>query len=167
MSFSVDVCHAFVLDGPCRSWACATERGEEREHFLSVLRSAIKSALTGHQWRLRDDTPPGQEEVWTPLLVFFTWKRKSFLLARRCIVLQYMSTSILVTMNLYTFTTSWYCMRPLWIYMYIWIHIIPEQNTVEKTAKSFTVLWQCGIINVAHWNLVVISVLLHSKSFIA
>ncbi|KAK5847915.1 hypothetical protein PBY51_017006 [Eleginops maclovinus] len=43
------VCHAFVLEGPCRSWVCATERGEEREHFLSVLRPAIESALTGHQ----------------------------------------------------------------------------------------------------------------------
>uniref|UniRef100_A0A8C4EL76 DH domain-containing protein n=1 Tax=Dicentrarchus labrax TaxID=13489 RepID=A0A8C4EL76_DICLA len=43
------VSHAFVLEGPCRSWVCATERGEEREHFLSVLRSAITSALTGHQ----------------------------------------------------------------------------------------------------------------------
>ncbi|XP_074482733.1 epithelial cell-transforming sequence 2 oncogene-like isoform X1 [Sebastes fasciatus] len=43
------VCHAFVLEGPCRSWVCATERGEEREHFLSVLRSAINSALRGHQ----------------------------------------------------------------------------------------------------------------------
>ncbi|XP_028427223.1 epithelial cell-transforming sequence 2 oncogene-like [Perca flavescens] len=43
------VCHAFVLEGPCRSWVCATERGEDREHFLSVLRSAINSALTGHQ----------------------------------------------------------------------------------------------------------------------
>ncbi|XP_070786926.1 epithelial cell-transforming sequence 2 oncogene-like [Enoplosus armatus] len=41
--------HAFVLEGPCRSWICATDRGEEREHFLSVLRSAINSALTGHQ----------------------------------------------------------------------------------------------------------------------
>ncbi|XP_023276135.1 epithelial cell-transforming sequence 2 oncogene-like [Seriola lalandi dorsalis] len=43
------VCHAFVLEGPCRSWVCATERGEERDYFLSVLRSAITSALTGHQ----------------------------------------------------------------------------------------------------------------------
>ncbi|XP_039997905.1 epithelial cell-transforming sequence 2 oncogene-like [Xiphias gladius] len=43
------VCHAFVLEGPCRSWVCATQRGEERDHFLSVLRSAIDSALTGHQ----------------------------------------------------------------------------------------------------------------------
>ncbi|XP_032362186.1 epithelial cell-transforming sequence 2 oncogene-like isoform X2 [Etheostoma spectabile] len=43
------VSHAFVLDGPCRSWVCATERGEDREHFLSALRSAINSALTGHQ----------------------------------------------------------------------------------------------------------------------
>ncbi|XP_070711954.1 epithelial cell-transforming sequence 2 oncogene-like [Pempheris klunzingeri] len=41
--------HAFVLEGPRRSWVCATERGEEREYFLSVLRSAVKSALTGHQ----------------------------------------------------------------------------------------------------------------------
>ncbi|XP_068575995.1 epithelial cell-transforming sequence 2 oncogene-like [Cebidichthys violaceus] len=41
--------HALVLEGPRRSWVCATERGEEREHFLSVLRSAISSALTGHQ----------------------------------------------------------------------------------------------------------------------
>ncbi|KAM6957974.1 epithelial cell-transforming sequence 2 oncogene-like [Tautogolabrus adspersus] len=43
------VSHAFVLEGPCRSWVCATGREEEREHFLSVLRSAIKSALKGHQ----------------------------------------------------------------------------------------------------------------------
>ncbi|KAM6893479.1 epithelial cell-transforming sequence 2 oncogene-like [Xenentodon cancila] len=43
------VCHAFVLEGPCRSWICATERGEEREHFLSVLRSAINAALMGHR----------------------------------------------------------------------------------------------------------------------
>ncbi|XP_044044502.1 epithelial cell-transforming sequence 2 oncogene-like [Siniperca chuatsi] len=43
------VCHSFVLEGPSRSWVCATERGEEREHFLAVLRSAINSALTGHQ----------------------------------------------------------------------------------------------------------------------
>lgn len=49
-SVSVDVCHAFVLKGPCRSWVCATERAEERDHFLSVLRSAINSALTEHQW---------------------------------------------------------------------------------------------------------------------
>ncbi|XP_073318273.1 epithelial cell-transforming sequence 2 oncogene-like [Pagrus major] len=42
------VSHAFVLEGPCRSWVCATERGEEREHFLYVLRSAIDSALTEH-----------------------------------------------------------------------------------------------------------------------
>ncbi|XP_062270657.1 epithelial cell-transforming sequence 2 oncogene-like [Scomber scombrus] len=43
------VCHAFVLEGPCRSWVCATKRGEERSHFLSVLSSAIKTALKGHQ----------------------------------------------------------------------------------------------------------------------
>uniref|UniRef100_UPI0037E8D5E6 epithelial cell-transforming sequence 2 oncogene-like n=1 Tax=Semicossyphus pulcher TaxID=241346 RepID=UPI0037E8D5E6 len=43
------VSHAFVLEGPCRSWVCATERGEEREHFLCVLRSAVKAALSGHQ----------------------------------------------------------------------------------------------------------------------
>ena len=49
MIFSVDVSHAFVLEGPCRSWVCATERGEEREHFLFVLRSAITTALTEHQ----------------------------------------------------------------------------------------------------------------------
>ncbi|XP_041835016.1 epithelial cell-transforming sequence 2 oncogene-like isoform X2 [Melanotaenia boesemani] len=41
--------HAFVLEGPRRYWVCATKRGEEREHFLSVLRSAINSALTGPQ----------------------------------------------------------------------------------------------------------------------
>ncbi|XP_068446805.1 epithelial cell-transforming sequence 2 oncogene-like [Clinocottus analis] len=40
--------HAFVLEGPRRSWVCATERGEEREHFLCVLRSATSAALTGH-----------------------------------------------------------------------------------------------------------------------
>ncbi|CAJ1087532.1 epithelial cell-transforming sequence 2 oncogene-like [Xyrichtys novacula] len=43
------VSHAYVLDGPCRSWVCAAEGAEEREHFLSVLRSAMKSALRGHQ----------------------------------------------------------------------------------------------------------------------
>lgn len=68
-SFSVDVSHAFVLEGPCRSWVCATERGEERDHFLSVLRSAITSALTGDQWRHRGDASARQEEVWTPLLL--------------------------------------------------------------------------------------------------
>ncbi|KAK2857006.1 hypothetical protein Q5P01_005741 [Channa striata] len=40
------VCHAFVLQGPCRSWVCATERGEEKDHFLFVLRAAIDAALT-------------------------------------------------------------------------------------------------------------------------
>ncbi|KAM3850738.1 epithelial cell-transforming sequence 2 oncogene-like [Diretmus argenteus] len=39
--------HAFVLEGPRRSWVCATESEEEREHFLSVLRSAIHTAVTG------------------------------------------------------------------------------------------------------------------------
>lgn len=68
-SFSVDVSHAFVLEGPRRSWVCATERGEERDHFLSVLRSAITSALTGDQWRHRGDASARQEEVWTPLLL--------------------------------------------------------------------------------------------------
>lgn len=48
---AADVSHAFVLEGPRRSWVCATARGEEREHFLSVLRSAIDAALAGHQWR--------------------------------------------------------------------------------------------------------------------
>ncbi|KAM9328359.1 LOW QUALITY PROTEIN: epithelial cell-transforming sequence 2 oncogene-like [Pholidichthys leucotaenia] len=43
------VSHAFVLEGPCRSWVCATERGQERDHFLSVLHSAINSALVEHQ----------------------------------------------------------------------------------------------------------------------
>ncbi|XP_042368845.1 epithelial cell-transforming sequence 2 oncogene-like [Plectropomus leopardus] len=43
------VSHAFILEGPCRSWVCATERGDEREHFLSLLHSAINSALTEHQ----------------------------------------------------------------------------------------------------------------------
>ncbi|XP_054864655.1 epithelial cell-transforming sequence 2 oncogene-like isoform X2 [Amphiprion ocellaris] len=43
------VSNAFVLQGPCRSWVCATESGEEKQHFLSVLRSAMKSALRGHQ----------------------------------------------------------------------------------------------------------------------
>ncbi|KAF6722229.1 Epithelial cell-transforming sequence 2 oncogene-like [Oryzias melastigma] len=41
--------HAFILEGPCRFWVCAIERGEEKEHFLSVLRSAVNSALTGHR----------------------------------------------------------------------------------------------------------------------
>uniref|UniRef100_A0A3Q3FK35 Coiled-coil domain containing 28A n=1 Tax=Labrus bergylta TaxID=56723 RepID=A0A3Q3FK35_9LABR len=49
MCSSVDVSHAFVLEGPCRSWVCASGREEEREHFMSVLRSSIKSALKGHQ----------------------------------------------------------------------------------------------------------------------
>ncbi|RVE75252.1 hypothetical protein OJAV_G00015060 [Oryzias javanicus] len=43
------VCHAFILEGPSRFWVCAIERGEEKEHFLSVLRSAIDSALTGRR----------------------------------------------------------------------------------------------------------------------
>ncbi|XP_074521092.1 epithelial cell-transforming sequence 2 oncogene-like [Halichoeres trimaculatus] len=43
------VSHAFVLEGPCRSWVCATERAEDRETFLCVLRSAVKAALRGHQ----------------------------------------------------------------------------------------------------------------------
>lgn len=49
MASSADVRHAFVLEGPRRSWICATEQGEGRERFLSVLRSAMNSALTGHQ----------------------------------------------------------------------------------------------------------------------
>lgn len=43
-----DVSHAFVLEGPRRSWVCATERDVERDVFLSVLRSAINTALAGH-----------------------------------------------------------------------------------------------------------------------
>ncbi|TNM94122.1 hypothetical protein fugu_002298 [Takifugu bimaculatus] len=39
------VSHAFVLDGPGRSWVCATERGQEKDYFLSALRSTIRSAL--------------------------------------------------------------------------------------------------------------------------
>lgn len=46
---TVDVRHAFVLEGPCRSWVCATERGEDMDRFLSALRSAINSALTTDQ----------------------------------------------------------------------------------------------------------------------
>lgn len=56
---SADVSHAFVLEGPCRSWVCATERHEEREKFLCVLRSAVKLALRGHQWRRREKTRLG------------------------------------------------------------------------------------------------------------
>nr|XP_015802154.2 epithelial cell-transforming sequence 2 oncogene-like [Nothobranchius furzeri] len=41
--------HAFILESPSRSWVCATERGGERECFLSALRLAVKSALRGHQ----------------------------------------------------------------------------------------------------------------------
>ncbi|KAM9836006.1 epithelial cell-transforming sequence 2 oncogene-like [Aulostomus maculatus] len=40
------VSHAFVLEGPCRSWVCATDSSEERDHFLSVLRLAVTTALT-------------------------------------------------------------------------------------------------------------------------
>nr|XP_061841317.1 epithelial cell-transforming sequence 2 oncogene-like [Nerophis lumbriciformis] len=40
------VSHAFVLEGPCRSWVCTTEHGEEMEHFLCVLRSTMQTALT-------------------------------------------------------------------------------------------------------------------------
>uniref|UniRef100_UPI003AB083F1 epithelial cell-transforming sequence 2 oncogene-like n=1 Tax=Centroberyx gerrardi TaxID=166262 RepID=UPI003AB083F1 len=43
------VSHAFVLQGPIRSWVCATERGEEKEQFLSALRSAIHTAVMGQQ----------------------------------------------------------------------------------------------------------------------
>lgn len=38
--------HAFVLGAPGRTWVCATERGEDRDHFLSALRAAMSSALT-------------------------------------------------------------------------------------------------------------------------
>ncbi|XP_055360265.1 epithelial cell-transforming sequence 2 oncogene-like [Betta splendens] len=41
--------HAFVLEGPSRSWVCATEKGAERDHFLSVLRAAVDAALTAPQ----------------------------------------------------------------------------------------------------------------------
>ncbi|XP_051913673.1 epithelial cell-transforming sequence 2 oncogene-like isoform X3 [Hippocampus zosterae] len=38
--------HAFILDGSSRSWVCATERGQEMDHFLSVLSSAMQTTLT-------------------------------------------------------------------------------------------------------------------------
>ncbi|CAG5934273.1 unnamed protein product [Menidia menidia] len=41
--------HAFVLEGPVRSWACSTDRGEDKAEFLSALRAAISSALTEHE----------------------------------------------------------------------------------------------------------------------
>ncbi|XP_068165661.1 epithelial cell-transforming sequence 2 oncogene-like isoform X2 [Antennarius striatus] len=43
------VSHAFVLVGPRRSWVCSMDTEEEKDHFLSVLRSAIDFALTGGQ----------------------------------------------------------------------------------------------------------------------
>uniref|UniRef100_A0A3Q2ZXQ8 Coiled-coil domain containing 28A n=1 Tax=Kryptolebias marmoratus TaxID=37003 RepID=A0A3Q2ZXQ8_KRYMA len=46
---SLNVSHAFVLEGPSRSWVCAADRGDDREDFLSELRSAISSSLRGHQ----------------------------------------------------------------------------------------------------------------------
>ncbi|XP_075999868.1 epithelial cell-transforming sequence 2 oncogene-like isoform X2 [Genypterus blacodes] len=39
--------HAFVLEGPLRSWVCATESAADREQFLCVLRSAMRAAVTG------------------------------------------------------------------------------------------------------------------------
>lgn len=63
----VDVCHAFVLEGPCRSWVCAMEKEEMRDHFLSVLRSTINSALNEHHWQHLDKTPSRHKEVWTQL----------------------------------------------------------------------------------------------------
>nr|XP_057908290.1 epithelial cell-transforming sequence 2 oncogene-like isoform X2 [Doryrhamphus excisus] len=45
LSHSRYVSHAFVLEGPCRSWVCATENGEEMEHFLCMLRSTMQTAL--------------------------------------------------------------------------------------------------------------------------
>ncbi|XP_072306438.1 epithelial cell-transforming sequence 2 oncogene-like [Eucyclogobius newberryi] len=43
------VSHAFVLEGPSRSWVCALDSALEREVFLAVLRTAIETALRGHQ----------------------------------------------------------------------------------------------------------------------
>uniref|UniRef100_A0A3Q3D459 Coiled-coil domain containing 28A n=1 Tax=Hippocampus comes TaxID=109280 RepID=A0A3Q3D459_HIPCM len=43
---SIDVKHAFILDGSSRSWVCATERGQEMDHFLCVLSSAMQTTLT-------------------------------------------------------------------------------------------------------------------------
>ncbi|XP_061633247.1 epithelial cell-transforming sequence 2 oncogene-like isoform X2 [Phyllopteryx taeniolatus] len=38
--------HAFILEGPSRSWVCATERGDQMKHFLCVLSSAMQTTLT-------------------------------------------------------------------------------------------------------------------------
>ncbi|KAM9829020.1 epithelial cell-transforming sequence 2 oncogene-like [Syngnathus typhle] len=37
--------HAFMLEAPSRSWICATERGQEMDHFLCVLSSALQTSL--------------------------------------------------------------------------------------------------------------------------
>lgn len=42
------VSHAFILQGPSRSWACATERAEDSEHFLCALRLAAQAAIAEH-----------------------------------------------------------------------------------------------------------------------
>ncbi|XP_055084630.1 epithelial cell-transforming sequence 2 oncogene-like [Periophthalmus magnuspinnatus] len=41
------VSHAYVLEGPCRSWVCAADSAQERALFLSVLQDTIESALRG------------------------------------------------------------------------------------------------------------------------
>ncbi|XP_077369884.1 epithelial cell-transforming sequence 2 oncogene-like isoform X2 [Festucalex cinctus] len=38
--------HAFILEAPSRSWVCATERGDEMDHFLAVLSGAMRTTLT-------------------------------------------------------------------------------------------------------------------------
>ncbi|KAJ0062478.1 hypothetical protein NL108_013687, partial [Boleophthalmus pectinirostris] len=42
------VSHAYVLEGPCRSWVCAADSDQERALFLSVLETTIESTLKGH-----------------------------------------------------------------------------------------------------------------------
>ncbi|KAK7893357.1 hypothetical protein WMY93_022509 [Mugilogobius chulae] len=43
------VSHAFVLEGPRRSWVCASDSALDRELFLCVLRTTIETALKGHR----------------------------------------------------------------------------------------------------------------------
>ncbi|KAM9820828.1 epithelial cell-transforming sequence 2 oncogene-like [Neosynchiropus ocellatus] len=44
VTYSRYVTQAFVLEGPHRSWTCATATVDQRDHFLAVLESVIKSA---------------------------------------------------------------------------------------------------------------------------
>lgn len=43
------VSHAFVLEGPCHSWVCATDSELDMKGFLSVLQTTIEMALTEYQ----------------------------------------------------------------------------------------------------------------------